>query len=209
MKWLRQAAARFAPAGLLALVAAAGPAAASDATIAAELMQPGPLPDIVEGAASAPATIVEYASMTCSHCAVFHEQVWPALKAKYVDTGKAKFILREFPLDSLAIAAFMAARCAGPDKRDGMIDRLFASQGDWAFHDEPLDRLRRAAGLSPADFLACVKDKALFDGVNAERDSAAARFGLDSTPTFFVDGHRLDGEPTLTAFDAALTPQAK
>jgi len=209
MKWLRQAAARFAPAGLLALVAAAGPAAASDATIAAELMQPGPLPDIVEGAASAPATIVEYASMTCSHCAAFHGQVWPALKAKYVDTGKAKFILREFPLDSLAIAAFMAARCAGPDKRDGMIDRLFASQGDWAFHDEPLDRLRRAAGLSPADFLACVKDKALFDGVNAERDSAAARFGLDSTPTFFVDGHKLDGEPTLTAFDAALTPPAK
>ena len=209
MKWLRQAAARFAPAGLLALIAAAGPAVASDATIAAELMQPGPLPDIVEGAASAPATIVEYASMTCSHCAAFHGQVWPALKAKYVDTGKAKFILREFPLDSLAIAAFMAARCAGPDKRDGMIDRLFASQGDWAFHDEPLDRLRRAAGLSPADFLTCVKDKALFDGVNAERDSAAARFGLDSTPTFFVDGHKLDGEPTLTAFDAALKPLAK
>ena len=209
MKWLRQATARFAPAGLLALVAAAGPAAASDATIAAELMQPGPLPDIVEGAASAPATIVEYASMTCSHCAAFHEQVWPALKAKYVDTGKAKFILREFPLDSLAIAAFMAARCAGPDKRDGLIDRLFASQQDWAFHDEPLDRLRRAAGLSPADFLACVKDKALFDGVNAERDSAAARFGLDSTPTFFVDGHKLDGEPTLTAFDAALAAPTK
>jgi protein-disulfide isomerase len=209
MKWLRQATARFAPAGLLALVAAAGPAAASDATIAAELMQPGPLPDIVEGAASAPATIVEYASMTCSHCAAFHEQVWPALKAKYVDTGKAKFILREFPLDPLAIAAFMTARCAGPDKRDALIDRLFASQQDWAFHDEPLDRLRRAAGLSPADFLACVKDKALFDGVNAERDSAATRFGLDSTPTFFVDGHKLDGEPTLTAFDAALAAPAK
>jgi protein-disulfide isomerase len=209
MKWLRQATARFAPAGLLALIAAAGPAAASDATIAAELMQPGPLPDIVEGAASAPATIVEYASMTCSHCAAFHEQVWPALKAKYVDTGKAKFILREFPLDPLAIAAFMTARCAGPDKRDALIDRLFASQQDWAFHDEPLDRLRRAAGLSPADFLACVKDKALFDGVNAERDSAAARFGLDSTPTFFVDGRKLDGEPTLTAFDAALAAPAK
>ena len=146
MKWLRQAAARLAPAGLLALVAAAAPAAASDATVAAELMQPGPLPDIVEGAAGAPATIVEYASMTCSHCAAFHEQVWPALKAKYVDTGKAKFILREFPLDPLAIAAFMAARCAGPDKRDALIDRLFASQEDWAFHDEPLERLRRASG---------------------------------------------------------------
>ncbi len=206
MNWFRQAAAGLASVGLAALIAAATTpaAAASDAAVAAELMQPGPLSDIVEGAAAAPATIVEYASMTCSHCAAFHQEVWPALKAKYVDTGKAKFILREFPLDPLAIAAFMAARCAGPDKRDAMIDRLFASQGDWAFHDEPLERLRRATGLSPADFLACVKDKALFDGINAERDAAAERFGLDSTPTFFVDGHKLDVEPTLAAFDAAL-----
>jgi protein-disulfide isomerase len=209
MKWLRRAAARLAPAGLLALVAAAAPAAASDATVAAALMQPGPLPDIVEGAASAPTTIVEYASMTCSHCAAFHEDVWPALKAKYVDTGKAKFILREFPLDPLAIAAFMAARCAGPDKRDGLIDRLFALQEEWAFRDAPLERLRRATGLSPAEFLACVRDKSLFDGINATRDSAAERFGLDSTPTFFVNGHRLDGEPALQAFDAALAAPSK
>jgi protein-disulfide isomerase len=209
MTWLRWAAARFAPAGLLALVAAAAPAAASDATVAAALMQPGPLPDIVEGAASAPATIVEYASMTCSHCAAFHDQVWPALKAKYVDTGRAKFILREFPLDPLAIAAFMAARCAGPDKRDALVDRLFARQEEWAFSDEPLERLRRETGLSPTDFLACVKDKALFDGIAATRDSAAERFGLDSTPTFFVNGHKLDGEPALPAFDAALAAPAK
>jgi protein-disulfide isomerase len=210
MTWLRRAAARLAPAGLAALVAAAAPAAAaSDATVADALMQPGPLPDIVEGATGAPATIVEYASMTCSHCAAFHEQVWPALKAKYVDTGKAKFILREFPLDPLATAAFMAARCAGADKRDALIDRLFARQGEWAFRDEPLERLRRETGLSPADFLDCVKDKALFDGVNETRDSAAERFGLNSTPAFFVNGHRLDGEPALAAFDAALAAPPK
>jgi len=210
MRWLMRAAARLAPVGVVALVASAAPAAAaSDAAVAAALMQPGPLPDIVEGAAGAPATIVEYASMTCSHCAAFHEQVWPALKAKYVDTGKAKFILREFPLDPLATAAFMAARCVGPDKRDALIDRLFARQGEWAFRDEPIERLRRETGLSPADFLACVKDKTLFDGVNAERDSAAERFGLDSTPTFFVNGHKIDGEAALPAFDAALAAPAK
>jgi len=209
MAWLRRAAARLAPAGLLALAAAVAPAAASDATVAAELMQPGPLPDIVEGAPGAPSTIVEYASMTCSHCAAFHEQVWPALKAKYVDTGKAKFILREFPLDPLATAAFMAARCVGPDKRDALIDRLFANQGEWAFRDEPLERLRRATGLSPTDFLACVKDKTLFDGINETRDLAAERFGLESTPTFFVNGRKLDGEPELPAFDAALTAAPK
>jgi len=210
MAWLRRVAARLAPASLAALVAVAAPAAAaSDATVAEALMQPGSLPDIVEGATGAPATIVEYASMTCSHCAAFHEQVWPALKAKYVDTGKAKFILREFPLDPLATAAFMAARCAGPEKRDALIDRLFARQGEWAFRDEPLERLRRETGLSPADFLACVKDKSLFDGVNATRDSAAERFGLDSTPTFFVNGHKLDGEPALPAFDSALAAAPK
>jgi protein-disulfide isomerase len=208
MTWLRRAAARLAPAGFAALVVAATPAAASDAAVADALMRPGPLPDIVEGAAGAAATIVEYASMTCSHCAAFHEQVWPALKAKYVDTGKAKFILREFPLDPLATAAFMAARCAGPDKRDALIDRLFASQGDWAFRDEPLERLRRATGLSPTDFLACVKDKTLFDGVNDTRD-AAERFGVDSTPTFFVNGRKLDGEAALPAFDAALAASPK
>jgi protein-disulfide isomerase len=201
---------RLAPACLLALVMASTPAAAaSDAEVAAALMQPGPLPDIVEGDAGAPETIVEYASMTCSHCAAFHEQVWPALKAKYVDTGKAKFILREFPLDPLAILAFMAARCLGPDKRDGLIDRLFASQGDWAFRDEPIARLRLETGLSPEDFLACVKDKTLFDGITAIRDSAAQRFGINSTPTFFVNGHQLSGEAALAEFDQALAPPTK
>jgi protein-disulfide isomerase len=210
MIWLRWAARRLAPAGFLAFAAAAGPAgAASDAEVAAALMQPAPLPDIVEGVPDAPATIVEYASLTCTHCAIFHLDVWPALKAKYVDTGKAKFILREFPLDALAVAAFMAARCVGPDKRDAMVDRLFDQMGEWAFKDQPIERLRRETGLSPADFLACVKDKGLFDGVSAERDAAAKQFGIDSTPTFFVNGRRLAGEPALAAFDAALAEPAK
>ena len=210
MRWLRRAAARLAPAGLLALVVAAGPvAAASDAEVAAALMQPTPLPDIVEGAATAPATIVEYASMTCTHCAAFHEKIWPTLKAKYLDAGRAKFILREFPLDPLSTAAFMAARCVGADKRDAMVGQLFADQEKWAFGDQPIERLRQETGLSVADFLACVKDKPLFDGVNAERDAAADRFGIDSTPTFFVNGHRLDGEPTLAGFEAALAAPAK
>ena len=209
MSWLPRAVTRLAPAGLLALVVATGSAAASDAEVAAALMQPAPLPDIVEGAVAAPATIVEYASMTCTHCAAFHDKVWPALKAKYLDAGRAKFILREFPLDPLSTAAFMAARCVGADKRDAMVDRLFADQDKWAFGDQPIERLRLETGLSVADFLACVKDKALFDGVNAERDAASDQFGIDSTPTFFINGHRLDGEPSLAGFDAALATPAK
>jgi protein-disulfide isomerase len=200
----------LAPAWLLALAIASAPArAVSDAEVAAELMQPGPLPDVVEGAAAAASTIIEYASMTCSHCAAFHQQVWPMLKAKYIDTGKARFILREFPLDPLAVVAFMAARCLGADKRDALIDKLFETQDQWAFGDEPIERLRREAGLSPGDFLACVKDKTLFDGITAIHDSAAQRFGVDSTPTFFVDGHELSGDPALSQFDQVLAPPEK
>jgi len=103
---------------------------------------PQPLPNIVQGSAGAPATIAEYASMTCSHCAAFHKTVWPGLKAKYIDTGKAKFILREFPLDPLATAAFMLACCAGPGKRDAVVDRLFDHQADWAFAANPVDKLK-------------------------------------------------------------------
>ena len=128
---------------------------------ASALMAPGPLPDIVEGSAAAPATIIEYASMTCSHCAAFHKSVWPALKAKYIETGKAKFILREFPLDPLATAAFMLARCAGPEKRDAFISRLFDDQAAWAFAANPLYHLKAeaaAGGLSGADFDACLRE---------------------------------------------------
>ena len=220
---------RTALAGLLALLPAAAPAGVSilatgggeaEAPAAAALTPaetaaldaPQALPDVVEGKADAPATIVEYASMTCGHCAAFHKDVWPALKAKYVDTGKAKFVLREFPLDPLALAAFMLARCAGPDKRDALVDRLFDHQADWAFVANPLPKLEAqtsAAGLSAADFDACLKDQKLFEAVRSIRDAASAKLGVDSTPTFFVAGKRLAGEHSLAKFDEILEPAAK
>jgi protein-disulfide isomerase len=190
-------------------------ATASSALTPAEsaiLDGPQALPDIVEGKADAPATIIEYASMTCSHCAAFHKDVWPALKAKYIDTGKAKFVLREFPLDRLALAAFMLARCAGPDKRDTVVDRLFDHQADWAFGDNPLPKLKEqatAAGLTGADFDACLKNQTLLDQVRTMRDSAASKLGVNSTPTFFVAGRRLSGEHSLDKFDEILAPAAK
>jgi protein-disulfide isomerase len=181
-------------------------------TETAVLDGPQALPDIVEGKADAPATIIEYASMTCSHCAAFHKDVWPALKAKYIDTGKAKFVLREFPLDRLALAGFMLARCAGPDKRDAVVDRLFDHQADWAFGDNPLPKLKdemTAAGLSGADFDACLKNQKLLDQVRTLRDSAASKLGVSSTPTFFVAGKRLSGEHSLDKFDEILGSPAK
>ena len=168
-----------------------------------ELMAPNALPDIVEGASGAPVTIVEYASMTCSHCAAFHRDVYPALKKDFIDTGKAKFILREFPLDPLATAAFMLARELGDDKRDAAIDLLFAQQKNWAFVEKPLDGLAnvvKQAGIGQERFEAILKDQALFEKVNKVRDRANDKFGVNSTPTFFINGEKYAGEIHLDDF---------
>jgi len=146
----------------------------------------GPLPDIVQGSPAATDTIVEYASMTCSHCAAFHESAWPQVKAEYVDTGRAKFILREFPLDPVATAGFMLARCAGPEKRNLLIDQLFSEQKAWAFSDRPIERLRVEAekiGMSEAEFDSCLKDQRLFEAVNQTRERAAAAWAPPSPAT--------------------------
>jgi protein-disulfide isomerase len=173
-----------------------------------QLMADQALPDVVEGEANAPVTIVEYASMTCSHCAAFHNQVYPTLKSKYIDTGKVKFMLREFPLDPLATAGFMLARCAG-DKREAMVALLFAQQKNWAFVEKPLDGLAnivKQTGMSQESFESCLKDQQLYEKVNVVRDRAAEKFGVNSTPTFFINGKRVSGEMTVEQLDKELTP---
>jgi protein-disulfide isomerase len=178
----------------------------------AELMAPGPLEDIVLGNADAPNTIVEYASMTCSHCAQFHNEVFPSLKKEFIDTGKAKFILREFPLDGLAAHAFMLARCAGPDRYYPMVGGLFESQENWAVPGpegkEKLMQIAKQAGFSQESADKCVADKAQFEKVVEVRQRAHDKFGVDSTPTFFVNGKRLTGEKSLKDFEAALEGKA-
>ena len=185
------------------------PALAQNATVnVGELMAEGALPDIVQGEANAPITIVEYASMTCSHCAAFANNVYPTLKSKYIDTGKAKYILREFPLDPLATAGFMLARCAG-DKREAMVELLFAQQKNWAFVEKPLDGLAnivKQTGMSQESFEKCLKDQALYDKVNMVRDRGAEKFGVNATPTFFINGKRVSGEMTVEQLEKEITP---
>jgi protein-disulfide isomerase len=172
-----------------------------------QLMSIGPLPDLAQGAASAPVTIVEYASMTCSHCAAFHDTTWPELKSKYVDSGRVKFILREFPLDPLATAAFMLARCAGPDKRNLLIDQLFTQQKTWAFVEKPIEPLLgivKTVGFTQVDFETCLRNQDLYEQVSQSRERAAEAFNIDSTPTFFVNGRKLTGELSIVDFDHAI-----
>jgi protein-disulfide isomerase len=190
----------------------AAPAAAQTSFPVDQLMAPGALPDVPVGSQTAPVTIIEYASMTCTHCAAFEVETWPKLKAKYVDTGKVRYILREFPLDPLATAAFMLARCAGSDKRNALVDLLYAQQKSWAFVDKPIEALAaevKQAGVSQADFEACLKNQDLLTKVNEIRSRASDAFKVDSTPTFFVNGVVLKGELPIEDFDKTIEPLLK
>jgi protein-disulfide isomerase len=177
-----------------------------------ELMAPEVLPDIPLGASDAPVTIIEYASMTCAHCAAFYETTFPELKRKYIDTGKVRFILREFPLDPLAAAGFMLGRCAGDNERNAVLGLLFAQQKNWMFAEKPLDSLAsllKQTGMSQKSFDACLKNKELYDKILMVHDHAASKFGVAATPTFFINGKRQKGEITPDELDKLIDPLLK
>ncbi len=202
--------------GALALAASVLPVRAQNAPSSGDkasvdlLMAPQALPDVWMGDPKAPVTMIEYASMTCSHCADWENHVFPILKSKYIDTGKVRYTMREFPLDPLAAAGFMLARCS--DNRQAMIELLFAKQKDWAFVKDPLDALRdlvKQTGMNAKDFDACLNNQKMFDKVNDVRDEAAKKFGVNATPTFFINGDKKPGEIPPDQLDAVLAPYLK
>jgi protein-disulfide isomerase len=174
-----------------------------------ELAQAGPLGDVALGAPDAKVTIIEYASLTCSHCAEFHKTVYPTLKSKYIDTGKVRFILREFPLDDLAAAGFMLARCAGNDKYYDIVDLLFEKQTEWAFVKKPLEalfQLVKQAGFTQERAETCLKNQQIYAGVTAVMKRANEKFEVNSTPTFFINGKMQRGVPKVDELDKILEP---
>jgi protein-disulfide isomerase len=178
---------------------------------AEELMRPGPLPDLTLGKADAPVTIIEYASMTCPHCAAFHKVTYPALKTKYIETGKVRFIFREFPLDEVALAASMLARCAGGEKSMAMIEVLFASQDTWATRQPipPLLQIAKQAGFTQSTFDACLKDTKLYENIVAVRERASKEFKVESTPTLFVNGKMQKGGVSPEELEKLMAPYLK
>ena len=187
------------------------PLALAQSPTSEELMRPGPLPDLVLGKADAPVTIIEYASMTCPHCANFHKSTYPALKTKYIDTGKVRFIFREFPLDELAVAASMLARCAGPDKAMAMIDVLFASQDKWAVRQPipPLMQIAKQAGFTEKKFDECLKDQKLYNDIMAMRERGSKDYKVESTPTLFINGKMQKGGVSIEDLDKLIEPLLK
>ncbi len=203
-----------APAPVLAQDPKAAPAPAATADLTAELKKPGGVEDLVLGKADAPVTIHEYASLTCSHCAAFHTKVLPVLKTKYIDTGKVRLVLREFPLDNLAAAGSMLARCAGGEKTHALIGDLFAKQSDWAFvQGNPVPamfKIAEAHGFTKETFDKCLTDQKLLDGITGVRDHANKALGVRSTPTFFVNGKKMnERSDEIAGFDKVLEPLLK
>lgn len=169
------------------------------------LVEAGPLGDVVIGNPDAPVTVIEYASMTCSHCAAFHANVQDDFIAQYVDTGRARFIFREYPLDPVALAAATLARCApGETGYYGMIDLLFDTQAQWVNAPDravALSALAQTVGFTQASFEACLSNQSIIDGVTWNYDRGT-ELGVNATPTFFINGEKHTGELTLEQLGA-------
>jgi protein-disulfide isomerase len=173
---------------------------------ASDVAKPVSLPDMALGPANAPVTITEYASMTCPHCAAFNAEVFPKIKAAYIDTDKLRYVFREFPLDIKAAAGSMLSRCIAKDdsaKYFAVTDMLFKQQSDWVMKNttETLTRIGKQAGLTQQQVEACLKDQALLDKIVADQKYASEVLKVDSTPTFFLNGEKIKGETTFEEFD--------
>src|SRR6202048_2216212 len=181
---------------------------------ASDVAKPVSLPDMALGPANASVTITEFASMTCPHCAAFSEAVFPKIKSEYIDTGKVRYVFREFPLDIKAAAGSMLARCIAKDdsgKYFAVVDMLFRQQADWVMKNttETLTRIGKQAGLSQQAVEDCLKDQALLDKIAADQKYASDVMKVDSTPTFFINGEKIKGETSFEEFDKRIKPLLK
>jgi protein-disulfide isomerase len=187
---------KFSPGGTI------GKAQAQSTVDGAKLLETHPLGERSLGPADAKVVIVEYASTTCPHCAVFHRQVFPTIKKDYVDTGKVKFIFREFPLNDVDLAAVMLARCAPEDKYFPLIDTYFEQQETWTKGNptEQLFKIAQLAGFTKESFDACLKNEQVARGLVEARDRASSEFGVEATPTFFINGQLHRGGESVEEF---------
>ncbi len=175
------------------------------------LLDPHALTEHVMGDPKAPVTIVEYASLTCSHCAPYHGEVFPIIKEKYIDTGKVRYIFREFPLDAVSAAAFMLVRCSPEENFFDMTSSMFSQQRSWAFTDDPyssLIKLAKQFGFNKGTFDACISNQKILDDITAIRERGHKEFGVSGTPTFFIEGERhvgaMSAEEMSTMIDSKL-----
>lgn len=196
------------PIAALALLLAAGIAAA------APLPTEEALKERILGNPEAPVEIIEYASLTCPHCANFHNKVLPEIKKNWIDTGKAKLVYRDFPTSPVALAMYgaMVARCAPEDRYFKYLEVFFKQQHSWTGAADPLQalaKLARLGGMSQEDFDACTKNDALFTGIRERALDAQMEYGIESTPSFVVNGKVIKGGMDYDDFNDILEDAAK
>jgi protein-disulfide isomerase len=170
------------------------------------------LADRVMGRADAPVIMEEFSSLTCPHCATFHREALPKIKAAYIDTGKVRLIYRDYPLGALAMAAAMLARCGEPERYFGFLEVLFRGQQSWATSKDPrkeLGRVARFAGIGKAEFEACLNNEALLKGIQGRAAEAQSRFGIESTPTFLINGVKVAGALPFEDFQTVIEEALK
>ena len=186
-------------------------AACSKSTVGA----PGP-EDMSMGDANAKVLVAEYASVGCPHCAAFNNDVFPAFKAKYIDTGKVHYVFHEMLVGqgaelSMAAAGFLMARCAGKDKYFPVIDEIFHAQKSMFDSGDlrgGLLRIAQSTGMTEAQFSSCIGDQTALKALNARVDNAG-KDGINSTPTFIINGVKIEGEQTMAQLDKAVADAAK
>lgn len=173
------------------------------------LLEPGPLDEMALGAEDAPVTVIEYASMSCPHCATFHQRTFHDFNAQYIETGQVRYIFREFPLDAAAFAVAMLARCAPEERFFDVVDIYFQQQEQWLRSGDMLNAIydiARQFGFTQETFEACLENQSLFEGLNEVRTRAAEQFGVNATPTFFINGERQSGALTLAQLEEHIQP---
>jgi protein-disulfide isomerase len=202
--------ASFFAAGALGYVGSVFDALGNSAYAQSALLAPPPLGDMILGSETAPVTIVEYASLTCPHCREFMVTTFPEVKKRYIDTGKVRYIFREFPLNDVDLLAVVSVRCAPQERFFPLVETLFDKQEIWAVQNpvQPLLGILKQAGFTDESFKACAANQKIIDGVKAQRD-AASKFGVNSTPTFFINGEKQVGAINIDDLSKLIEPYLK
>ena len=211
MKFTRRETLILAAAASALSVTGIGAAQAADGEMIdqAKLLAPNGLPDKVLGSADAKVTVIEYASPTCPHCAIFSNDTLPEFKKQYVDTGKVKFILRPFVRNVLDAVVFLLAEAAGDDQYHNVVETFFKTQDQWAASDKPRDAIlviAKQLGFTDESFEAALTNQDLFKGMETLREQALNDFKLEGTPTFYINGKKLSGEKTIEQMAAEIDP---
>ncbi len=156
------------------------------------------------GKTDAPIKMIEFASLTCGHCAKFHNEVMPSIKKKYIDTGKIFFTYKDFPLDKFALKASIISRCSGNEKFFSFLDVFYKKQSSWTRTQDPfksLIKIAKVGGIKDEDIKVCVSNKSIEDGLLKDRLDSSKKFDITATPTIYLNGEKYNGDLTLEALE--------